>query len=875
MIRRVVTNRLAASRALLVTLGWGAAFAGACGPVRAQFETPAPTAPEVRPAIPVAPAAANPPVARAVPFDTPVPRAQAAAPGYAPPGIDAVRTRPAPATGEGSPSATDAGPGADDSTDIRIAPQAPGAPVTPADVIQFNLANDFYVRKQYTQAAAEYERYLGQYPEGAQRQDALWWLGECYRQLNRIPAARSSYQNLVISFKEGQFVGAATYRLATIDFNAQSYRSAQPLFERSATLAKADDVRLSSLYFDALCLEKLDRRDETAPIYADILSITANNPFRDDARLALAHLAILDKHPGDAFKQYEALSREAAKPALQAEASLKAGLLARELDQNDTAGALFTRATTLPGASATVRADAMIAQLHLLYDTNKYRQLLDAYAATRPAMTDALQPEAMLLAANAQRQLGQHAKAQAIYDEILAQYSQSPQAPEARYQRIISLYASNDPNFVKEADDFVALSNDMTENDQVRLMKADTLFKKGDYLAAAYAYNVLDGSPNLPVKYRAETAYRLGYCYAQAHDAEKTVDAFTRFLHQYPDHPFTVKALIQRAVAYEQEKKYENALTDFNTVITEHAGAKEREAALQQKALILGEQGDDRGMTEAFRALLKDYPKTDSAGLANFYIGRAAFAAADYAGALESFESARRAAPKEYGAKAGLLIILCEYQLKNAAKLTSDIAAYEGAKMQPPVPSEILRWLGEKEYDAKEYASAEKHLATATSSPGNLLPDTWLLLARARLNLEKWDGALTAAGHYLEAEGSMEPAAHAQGLLVRGEALVGLERYDEAQKAADEMLELQPEGTLNAKARLLAGRVALARGKFQEAAKSFMSVSVLYDDPQITPQALAQAADAFEKAGQSDEAAKATEQLKTRYPDYTAPKVAE
>jgi TolA-binding protein len=895
MIREVVSSKSPVSRALVLVFGWAAVVFAIPGPVLAQDETPTPTprSRQVRSAIPVASPAPDPPVARAVPFDTPAARPKAVAPAYPVPGSDAAadpvptpalgspeyaqqrRARATPTPDDGSSMASGSDSSGDDSSDIRIAPQAPGGPAAPPDVIQFNLANDFYVRKQYTQAAAEYERYLGEFPDGAQRQAALWWLGECYRFLNRTPAARSSYQNLVIAFKEGEYVGPATYRLATIDFNAQNYRSAAPLFQRSVTLAKADDVRLSSLYFEALSLEKLDRRDETAPVYEDIVSISGNNPYRDDARLALAHLAILDKHPADAFKQYEALSREATKPALQAECSLKAGLLARELNQNETAAALFTRATTLPSASAAVRADAMIAQLHLLYDTNKYRQLLDAYVDTRPALSDALQPEAMLLAANAQRQLGQHAKAQQVYDEIITQYPKSAQAPEARYQRIISLYASNDPNFVKEADEFVAQGNDQAENDQVRLMKADTLFKQGNFMAAAYAYNVLDGSPNLPAKYRAETAYRLGYCYAQAGDADRTIDAFTRFIHSYPDHPFTVKALIQRAVAYQKEKKYQNAMTDYTTVIAEHPDAKEREAALEQKALILGQQGDDHGMIDTFRTLLKDYPKSESAGRAHFAIGQAQFTAADYAGALDSFAAARRANSKEYAANAGLMIILCDYQLKNAGNLATEIKTYEDAKSQPPVPSEILRWLGEREYDAKDFAGAEGHLATATESPGNRLPDTWLLLARTRLELEKWDAALAATAKYLEAPGSAEPAAHAQGLLVRGEALIGLQRYDEAQKASDDALDLQPEGTLNAKARILAGRVAYARGKYADAAKLFMSVSVLYDDPQITPQALSLAADAFEKAGRSDGAAKASEELKSRFPDYTAPKVAQ
>ena len=47
-----------------------------------------------------------------------------------------------------------------------------------------------------------------------------------------------------------------------------------------------------------------------------------------------------------------------------------------------------------------------------------------------------------------------------------------------------------------------------------------------------------------------------------------------------------------------------------------------------------------------------------------------------------------------------------------------------------------------------------------------------------------------------------------------------------------------------------------------------MSVAVLYDDSDITPQALQQAAEAFEKAGEHDESAKAADELKSRFPDF-------
>ncbi len=63
---------------------------------------------------------------------------------------------------------------------------------------------------------------------------------------------------------------------------------------------------------------------------------------------------------------------------------------------------------------------------------------------------------------------------------------------------------------------------------------------------------------------------------------------------------------------------------------------------------------------------------------------------------------------------------------------------------------------------------------------------------------------------------------------------------------------LQPEGRVNAQARLLAGDVEVERQQFEEAGKAFMSVALLYDDPEITPQALAKAAKAYQKAGKPD-----------------------
>ena len=123
-----------------------------------------------------------------------------------------------------------------------------------------------------------------------------------------------------------------------------------------------------------------------------------------------------------------------------------------------------------------------------------------------------------------------------------------------------------------------------------------------------------------------------------------------------------------------------------------------------------------------------------------------------------------------------------------------------------------------------------------------------------------------AYSHYLES--AKDPAGKAKALLALGAAKIAAHKADDAQKIAEEIMTLQPEGQVNAQARLLLGEVQLERSNFDEAGKSFMGVALLYDDPAITPRALQKAAQAFERAGKTEEANRAAKQLQERYPNY-------
>lgn len=799
---------------------------------------------EVRRALPVD---GDEPVPRAVPFfenETPAPVA-----------TPSPRLRPPPP------------PAVSDETGPRTAPTPPQAAVSSStpDQIQLDFANGFYARGLYDMAAPEYEKYVGLYPTAPGRQAAYFYLGECYRKLGNMNAAKTSYQALLSAFASGDFVGPAAYRLADMYFIEKNYSAALPLYRKASVRVKDPAVVLAAKYYTARCLENLRMSSDARLVYEDIVATKGDNIYREASRLSLAQIFTGIGRKDDAIKQYDALAAETDKPAVKAEALVKSGLLKIENEQVEKGAADLNKALKIPEIGA-FKPVAQIGLLRVLYEANKYQQLLDTYEAALKDLPAESKPEVLLLAANSNRQLNNQKAASELYGQVLRDFPDTVYAKQARYEQLVSMYNSDSPELAKAVDDYLATNPDSEKRDQVTLMKAEGLFKQQKYAEAAPVYAALQDS-KLPANLKAEALFRLGWCYAQTREPEKAVKTFTDFLDANPLHKLVPTALAQRAVAQQQLKNFPAALRDFNTLLDRYPRAlKERELALTQKALILGQQQDNAGMSETFKRLLKEFPKSAAAAQANYWIGWTAFEAKDYKSAIAPLDAARKLDRAQFFERATLRLILAHYYLEERDALAAEVDAFAKGAPKAKVPAEVLRWLGGAFLAAKDWDNAEKYLSALVEREGESTPDDSLNLGRAQLGAKKYAEAVKSLRAYLG--GHTEPAARAVGLVELGRAQLGLSQFDDAQKSADEVCTLQPEGRLYAEGRMLSGDIATARGKYEDAAKIFQSVAVIVDDPQLTPQALEKAYESLIKAGSEPEAAKVLNDLQTKFPEY-------
>ncbi|HSS17678.1 MAG TPA: tetratricopeptide repeat protein [Candidatus Dormibacteraeota bacterium] len=741
---------------------------------------------------------------------------------------------------------------------------------------QLDYANGLFTRKLYDLAAPEYQKYLDDYPGRTGRANAYFSLGECYRNLGRASSARTNLQKVLNDYADSEFAGPAAYALAEMAFADKDYAAALPLFHRSVGKSKEPAVALSAHYFEARCLEALGRKEEAANIYAEVAEVGNPNPFREDARITAASIFTARGRKIDALKQYEALASEAQKPALKAESAVRGGMLALDLVQADKgkvdkamadrAEALLRKGRALPEAGK-FRAIAQAGLRRLQYQTGQYAQLLAEYKKEQGNLPEAAQAEVLLLAANSERQLGHSKEAETLYSQIIKKYADREEAKDAAYQRLINVYNSDPSALVSAADEFLATNPTSERANQAKLLKAEALYKQQNCAEAVPIYEELRAS-QLSAKLRTEAAYKLGLCHAQAKNIPGIIEAFTYYVQTFPDDPQVPAALAQRALAYEQDKNYAAAVADLNTILTKYPKTHEREAALQLKALILGQQENTKGMMETFRQLLREFPKSSVAAQAQYYIGKAAFESKDYKTALTALNAARQLNKDQYYNLASLRIMLCQFYLKDRTALTKEVNSFMANSPNTNVPPEVLEWLGIGYYNEKNFQAAEKYLSALRKidNPGSVKPDFLFYLGDAATKLKNLPEAEDAFGKYLQT--AKDPAGKAKVLLALGAVKISAHKPEEAQKIAEEIMTLQPEGRVNAEARLLAGEVQLERGNFDDAGKAFKGVALLYDDAAITPRALDKAALAYRQAGKTEEADRLSHELRERYPNY-------
>lgn len=754
----------------------------------------------------------------------------------------------------------------DDASSIRIAPVPPAEPGGTPRVITStkDYADGFFARKMYDLAIPEYQKFLSESPKHTDRASAWFRLGESLRIQKKPSAARGAYEGLLRETRSGEFAGAAAYRLAGILMEEKQYSGAAANFEIAAKESQDAAVRLSATFFAARSYELLGDQRPAFQNFEKVRKMSAGDTrYEEYSLVAMSKLAVALGKKAQAITLYEELAKTTPSAELRNDARLKIAQFLLDENRIEEARSVLDGLATQkdsPKAVATARYGLLEIDAH----ARNFSQIIKLTPEEIATFDEAARPRAMLLLANAYRQLEKYSEALALYDQIIKKYPQSPSVKEARFHRLICLFRKEDPTLLESIAQFLKGADDAAEIDQARLLKAEAHFKAEQWAEAADAYATLT-SAKLSETLLADAIFKNAWCLARIGQHQKAVVAYSDFITRFPKHDSFPQALVGRGMAHLENGAQDAAVRDFDRVLQSYPESKESEIALLQRALAYGSRRDYAKMKTDFETLVTKYPDSPARAQAEFWIAFAKFEAKDYEGCLPHFEEARTRDATAYASRASLRTMLAYYYLDRPTETAKEIEQHKISN----VPAEVYQWLAAKFLEKGNQAEGEKYLQIVLDGQaGNAAtPELYLQLAQSRILQKKFAAAQGPITKYLEIV--KDPTPRAKGFMIKAEALIGEGKLDEAQKFIEDAQQLQPEGRLNAEARLLSGKLHVKRGNHAEAAKVFMTIAVLYDDETLTPEALRLAAESYRRANNPTEAEKALEELRRRYPKYS------
>jgi TolA-binding protein len=744
---------------------------------------------------------------------------------------------------------------------------SPDTPPEQLEVSQLDVANGFLGRGFFDLALVEYQKYLEWFPSGFAVEEVQYRMAESHRGLGNKEKARELYKKTQKNFPKGKFFARASFRLGEMEWDEKKWEKALEFFHESAERAESSETRLTSRFYEARALIQLNRKAKATPVLEELTRTEKQNPYRGFALLELAKHKEATGLANEACVMFSKVLETESPAPLKAEAALRAGILQMKAKQWAAAATLFEKVRSLK-TSGDWKSLASLYLVRTYYQSDQYVSVLRIVNDSKSLFPKESLSETDLIQAHSLRQLKRYKEAVQAYEQLLVKHPKHSSLDSVLYEKLMCRVALKDPKWIEEAVHFLKKFPTHPQVSWVIYLQADHAFRTKDFASAVTKYNVLS-LEKIEKSYIPEIMYRHGFALLQIEKYVEAEKKLGEFLTQFPNHIYSDAAWFQKGVAQERLKDFHAASVSYQELVDQFPKAPNREVALYRIALLDGELKQYSKMRKTFERLLKEYNQTQYASDAAYWMGWSFFEEKKYQEALGPLEQARKLNTAGYGSQSTTRIILSNYYLKQRRPLIKEI------DLLPPTSAllspEIYNWVAQESDRESDDSSAERYyrkLLVHPEAKAFSQSARWGL-ATSLASQSKWKEAVDLYEAYEKDFPDPESVIAAKLQLVRGYSAI--EEFKLAEETAEEILRLQPEGKNNAEARFRLAETMQQQKKFMEAGKYFLSVALLYEDPEMTPRSLSLAVKAFELGGDTNQVVRLREELEKKYPKYTHP----
>ncbi len=834
----------------------------------------APIAPTAAPV--VAPTAAPAPSPTATPKLTPSP---VATPTRSP-AIGGPVVLPSPAV---APSPTPAAPNF-----TLVSPNPAAFVVTTPEASLFQQSQVAYQQQQYEMAIKLLSKFAGLYPSSGRREQILFQLGDCYRSLNLTKDALAAFDYQVKTYPDGPFrINAELFR-GQILYNNHDLIGAQTAFQIVLDRGEGD-FKTAATYFIAQCLLSQTTmtaadKDRAEQLLKSLAELDPPCRYSAPAALLLAAEQDQDSDSKNAFANWEVTLKLSTDPTVQAYAAAHGGWSALQTGDTTDAYGLFVRALAMPQATPELKQIANTGLLRLAFQKQEYDRWLQTYTAQPDLILDEYKPEIASQLGQVKFALKDWPGAVTAFDAYLKAYPNSPGAPVIAFYEVLAKIRIDSAKTVDLTQGYLKAWPGSKYQAKAQLILAGELSHQGRWAEAAPVWEELAkpiGRAEVTLK---DVRLQLATCYNNVKNWPQAIQNYQDYLAicdrdtSLASDLTVLRARERLGVCLQDANRIPEATLVWQKVLADAGpGSPEQEAAMESLGLIYTkDSAQSDAAAQIFTQLLTKFPKTKLRAIAEFGVGNNLFSKKKYEEAIPYLKRAC-AADVAWIQPATLRLALSAYALHDLASTEGFVLQYdslplptdpaEAAKARLPV--DIYYWMAQQEKQAGRLSQAAANYSKVIASPdaGKFLSASWRLLADVQLQQGQYSQAVTSYDTYAKLE--PDQLKNPDLLISTARAHIGTGDFKTAQELGHKALTIEPEGPDTPQILLLLADIALGEKDYPRAAKQYAQIPVLFPSDATAPQALDRAAEAYDLAGDSQNAEDCRKRLKTNFPSFS------
>ena len=793
---------------------------------------------------------------------------------------------------------------------------------TEAD-LQFEFAEKLFQIKVHKTAAAEYRRFLREYPKDPRREEARYKLALCHANLGGKADGEKALAELATLRKEfpnGKRLQDGLFRSGYLRHLLGDSKGVIADLGGLAKLEVRADLQVPMHHFLGRAHYDLGQFAQALKHLTIVAQAPKKTELRPFALIMLADLHLKMKNLAGGAEVLERLLRDYPRLVTADEMRVKLGDSRLALKQ--FAKALDAYESV--GVKGRYKDIAAVGRARALLGLKKYTDAVAACDAVLAGFKETPETEGLELPAQcfhltglARFQEEKYAAAAAAFTKLIEKVRQGPMAEDGSYKLCWSYYRQGPKSAKKLVAACVTFRRSFPASKwagRIVFLAAEGHLSLDDYANAAAQYKQVE--PKSPDY--ADALYRIAYCYHKQNKLADAAHAYDLFVKSFGQHRRTAAALAGSAGLYQAAGRFKEAADRYAQYVALAPQGPEVEEALYQRGICFAKMSQFGDMVVAFAAYTKRHPNGKYGALVFWWLGRHhriradalagkggdALATKEYVAAAEAFRaSAALGGPNKD--EALLALAECSYNLgRNQARR----AAALRAKLETAADAQKEKLAAEaadleKQAAASLRSAAGGFLGVMTRKPDLMKVESVYLWAGTHFRehgdpgsairvfkiylgkFNKSEKADAALYQLARLHGELEPPDHKavvkycdellerykrsklalQTKSVKAEALYRLRQYAAAEKL---YLEVSSSGggVLKVGAVIKLGHICFAKKEYAAAARYFAEIGLLYDDPEFAPEALYFAGKANFLLKDPGEGVKFWQQLLTRYP---------